>query len=74
MRMEYNHSGLKLASTHPKIDLSVWKCKDIEGLRAREGINTTVKSTYQSSIHVEWTVSGTKASMRMDYTRHSFFS
>ena len=46
----------KLGSTHPKINLSVSKCKDKEGLGVRKGINTTVKSTYQSSIHVECTV------------------
>ena len=53
--------GPKLASTHPKINLSVWKYKDKEGLRFGKRINrtlSTVKSIYQSSIHVECTVVG----------------
>ena len=49
--------GLKLASTHPKINLSVWKYTDKEELGFRKRINTTVNSTYQSSLHVECTVS-----------------
>ena len=49
--------GTQLASTHPKIKLSVrkFKGKEVSGFRKR--INTTVKATYKSSIHVESTVS-----------------
>ena len=35
----------KLASTHPKFDLTVSKYKDKEELGVRKRINTTVKST-----------------------------
>ena len=35
--------GPKLASRHPKINLSVWKYKAKEGLGVRKRINTTVK-------------------------------
>ena len=54
--------GGLLTSTHPKINLSVSKYKDKEGLEgggSGKKINTTVKSTYQyeNSIHVECSVS-----------------
>ena len=49
-----------MASTHPKISLSVCKCKGKEGSGVRKRIDTTVNSTYQSSIHVECTVIGLK--------------
>ena len=48
--------GPEFTSTHLKIDISVRKCKDKEGLGVRKRINATVKSTCQSSIHVECTV------------------
>ena len=50
------HWGTKISITHPKINLSIWKCKDKEGFGVRKRINTTVKSTYQSLIHVECSV------------------
>ena len=40
-----------LASPYPKFNLSV-EFKGKEGLEVRKRINTPVKSTYQSSIHV----------------------
>ena len=40
------------------INLSIPKYKDREGLGVRKRINTTVKSTYQSLIHVECFVHG----------------
>ena len=45
-----------LASTYANINLSVNKFNDKEGLGVRRRIKITVKSTYQSSIHVEYAV------------------
>ena len=48
--------GPTLASTRPKIKSTIWRYKDQKCLGVRKRINTTVKSTYQSSIYVECTV------------------
>ena len=59
--MQWTHDKLislgetTLASPYPKINLSV-ECEGKEGLEVRKRINTPVKSTYQSSIHVECTL------------------
>ena len=42
--------GAELASIHPEINLSVWKCKDNERLGILKRISTIVKPSYQSSI------------------------
>ena len=51
-------AGLEFASTHPKINLSLWKYESEEVLGVRKRINTTEKSTYQSLMHVACTVIG----------------
>ena len=56
--MQWTHDKLislgetTLASPYPKINLSV-EGEGKEGLGVRKRIDTPVKSTYQSSIHVE---------------------